>query len=380
MSEAYILGGMRTPIVVKNGAFARRAPEDFCAVLLRALVERYQLKEIDQIICGNAVGTGGNITRLMALKAGVDESVPAFTVDMQCASASLSIELARAKIMSGEADLVIAGGLESSSLQPMRVYDKADCRYNEQTQGIYKVAQFSPWENDPLAMLRGAERVGAAEQVTKEELDYWTLRSHKLAYEAKKNGELENIILPIGEIDSDDGIRERMSQRLLDRLPLLLGEGTHLTAGNACLINDGAALVVLCSERYYKKWGQKPLARICAARSWGGDPAQSPRGAMRTADKLLEAKGLCYEDLTAIEFNEAFAVIDVLFERAHPSLIDRYNVFGGALAYGHPYGASGAIILLHLLQALAKNVGGLGLCSIAGAGGLGTALLVEGIA
>ena len=380
MSEAYVLGGMRTPIVVKNGAFAKRAPEDFCATLLRALIERYQLKEIDQIICGNAVGTGGNIARLMALKAGVEESVPAFTVDMQCASAALSIELARTKIMSGEADLIIAGGLESSSLQPMRIYDKADCRYNEQTQGFYKVAQFSPWENDPLAMLRGAERVGAADQVTKAELDFWTLRSHKLAYDAKQNGEFKNIILPIGEVDSDDGIRARMSQRLLDRLPILLGPGTQLTAGNACLINDGAALVVLCSKRYYEAWGQKPLARICASRSLGGDPAQSPRGAMRTADKLLENQGLRYEDLAAIEFNEAFAVIDVLFERAHPNLIDRYNVFGGALAYGHPYGASGAIILLHLLQALEKNGGGLGICSIAGAGGLGTALLVEGIA
>lgn len=380
MSEAFVLGGMRTPIVVKNGAFAKRAPEDFCATLLRALIKRYQLQEIDQIICGNAVGTGGNIARLMALKAGIRENVPAFTVDMQCASAALSIELARAKIMAGEADLIIAGGLESSSLQPMRIYDKADCRYNEQTKGFYKVAQFSPWENDPLAMLRGAERVGASNQVTKAELDFWTLRSHKLAYEAKQNGELKDIILPIGEVDSDDGIRARMSQRLLDRLPALLGPGTQLTAGNACLINDGAALVVLCSKRYYETWGQKPLAKIRAARSVGGDPAQSPRGAMRTADKLLESQGLCYDDLAAIEFNEAFAVIDVLFERAHPNLIDRYNVFGGALAYGHPYGASGAIIFLHLLQALAKNGGGLGVCSIAGAGGMGTALLVEGIA
>lgn len=380
MSEAYVLGGLRTPIVVKNGVFAKRAPEDFCATLLRALIKRYQLQEIDQIICGNAVGTGGNIARLMALKAGIRENVPAFTVDMQCASAALSIELARAKIMAGEADLIIAGGLESSSLQPMRIYDKADCRYNEQTKGFYKVAQFSPWENDPLAMLRGAERVGASNQVTKAELDFWTLRSHKLAYEAKQNGELKDIILPIGEVDSDDGIRARMSQRLLDRLPALLGPGTQLTAGNACLINDGAALVVLCSKRYYETWGQKPLAKIRAARSVGGDPAQSPRGAMRTADKLLESQGLCYDDLAAIEFNEAFAVIDVLFERAHPNLIDRYNVFGGALAYGHPYGASGAIIFLHLLQALAKNGGGLGVCSIAGAGGMGTALLVEGIA
>lgn len=380
MENTYILGGLRTPIVLKNGAFQSVQPEDFCAVLLRAVIQKYQLQKIDEIICGNAVGTGGNITRLMALKAGVAERVPAFTVDMQCASAALSVDLARARIASGQADLVIAGGFESASLQPLRIYSPSDCRYSKELQGNYTVAQFAPQENDPLAMLRGAERVAQAERMTKAELDFWTLESHRRAKAARDGSLLQDLLVPIAGVTADDGIRDRMSQRLLDRLPLLLGSGSLLTAGNSCLINDGAALVVLCSERYWRQHAVKPLARLIAGQTLGGDPLQSPRGAMQTADKLLAGVGLTYEELTAIEFNEAFAVIDVLFQRRFPEQIGRYNRFGGALAYGHPYGASGAIILLHLLRALELHGGGYGLCAIAGAGGMGTALLVEGMA
>lgn len=377
MEKVYILGGLRTPIVLKNGAFQQVQPEDFGAAVLRALLEKYKLDHVDAVICGNAVGTGGNIARLMALKAGLPATVPAFTVDMQCASAALSIELAQAKIASGQADLVIAGGLESASLQPLRAYHPQDHRYDEQLRGEYRVAQFSPEETDPLVMLKGAERTAQAEHISRQELEAWALLSHQRAAASRKDGILQELIVPVAGQTEDDGIREKMSQRLLSRLPLLLGAGTSLTAGTSCLINDGAAMVVVCSERYWQAQGVRPIAMLTAALSCGGDPLESPRGAMAAADSLLKKQGLSYEDLTAIEFNEAFAVIDVLFARRFPRLIARYNSFGGALAYGHPYGASGAIILLHLLKALEKNGGGLGLCSIAGAGGLGTALLTE---
>ena len=377
MEKVYILGGLRTPIVLKNGAFQQVQPEDFGAAVLRALLQKYKLDHVDAVICGNAVGTGGNMTRLMALKAGLPAAVPAFTVDMQCASAALSLELAQAKIASGQADLIIAGGLESASLQPLRAYHPKDHRYDEQLRGEYQVAQFSPEEPDPLVMLRGAERTAQTEQISRQELEEWALLSHQRAAVARKAGILQELIVPVAGQTEDDGIREKMSQRLLARLPLLLGEKTSLTAGTSCLINDGAALIAVCSERYWKAQGVRPIARLSAALSCGGDPLESPRGAMAAADALLKKQGLSYDELTAIEFNEAFAVIDVLFARRFPGLTTRYNSFGGALAYGHPYGASGAVILLHLLKALEKSGGGLGLCSIAGAGGLGTALLTE---
>lgn len=376
MENVYILGGLRSHIGLKNGIFKKVLPEDLGASLLKELIRKYQIKNVDQIICGNAVGTGGNITRLMALKAGIDEEVPAFTIDMQCSSACMSMDVAFAKIRSGQADLVIAGGIESSSLQPIRGYVKNDSRYSEENPS-YTVAQFSPGENNEFVMLKGAERVAQKEKMTKAELDFWSLESHRRAKAAKENARLDDIIMPLYGSSKDEGIREKMSQKLLDRLPPVLGEDTLTTSGNSCLINDGAAFVVLCSEKFLRQNNSKPLAQMVNSCSIGANPLYSPMAAMKTTDKLLNFAGLQYSDIANFEFNEAFAVIDVLFERKYPELIDRYNIFGGALAYGHPYGASGGIIMLHLLKALEYTKGLYGLCSIAGAGGLGSAILIK---
>lgn len=379
MENVYVLGGLRTPIVVKNGKFKNIKPECFGAEVLRALVKKYELKAIDGVIAGNAVGTGGNIARLMTLTAGIDEGVPAMTIDMQCASAAAAISTAYAKIAVGQGNVYIAGGMESPSLQPTRVYAEHDDRFEKTPQhdGAYKTAQFAPDDFEPDTMLRGAERTAQTEHITRAELDAWVLESHRRAAKAQADGVMDDIIVPINGWIKDDGIRPRMSQRLLDRLPLLFGEGSVTNAGTACLINDGAAFVVLVSERYLKEHGITHAARILGTASVGGVPAESPRGAMRTADVLLKRIGLTYEDLSAVEFNEAFAVIDVLFDRRYPELKDIYNTFGGALAYGHPYGASGAILLLHLLKALESRGGGRGVLSIAGAGGMGEAIGVE---
>ena len=379
MEDVYVLAVMRTPIVGKNGRFRTVRPEILGAEVLKALKNRCGFAAPDGILGGNAVGTGGNIARLMSLQAGFDPSVPACTVDMQCASAAAAISLAYAKLASGQGDIWIAGGMESSSLQPLRVYAARDERYGmtPNRDGQYYTAQFAPKDMSPDTMLRGAERVASAEGITRRELEGWALRSHRRAAEAAQNGVFEDILVPVNGWKNDDGIRLQMSQRLLDRLPLLLGEGTTLTAGTACCINDGAAFAVLASGRYVAKTGFRPLARIIGTAAVGGDPAESPRGAMQTAEVLLGRLGLCHEQLAAIEYNEAFAVIDVLFERAHPDCLNRYNRFGGALAYGHPYGASGAVLLAQLIKSLKAAGGGKGILSIAGAGGMGEAIALE---
>lgn len=376
MENVYILGGLRSHIGLKNGMFKYVLPEDLGAALVKVLIERYQLEKIDQIICGNAVGTGGNITRLMALKAGISEEVPAFTIDMQCSSAGMSIDVAFAKIRSGQCDLVIAGGFESSSLQPCRSYAKDDSRYVAESPG-YMVAQFSPEENNEFVMLHGAERVAQREKVTKAELDFWTLESHRRANAARENARISDVIAPLYGSCKDEGIRPRLRQKLLDRLPTLLGAGSLTTAGNSCLTHDGAAFVVLCSEQFLHQNARQPVAQIVQSCAIGTNPLYSPAGAMQAVDKLLELAELTYQDIANFELNEAFAVIDVLFARKYPKLVDRYNMFGGALAYGHPYGASGAIITLHLLKALEYTQGLYGIAAIAGAGGLGSAILLK---
>lgn len=373
--DAYILGGLRSFVGVVNGMYRHVPAEKLGAAVLKKVMEKYQVTKPDYIIAGNGVGAGGNITRLMALEAGVDISVPAFTVDVQCGSGLESIAVAAAKIKSGEADCVIAGGFESSSTQPRRGYNPNHPDYKDDS--WYSVAKFMPGIHRETVMLEGAELAAQREQITKAELDSWVLRSHKLATTARDEGLLQDIIAPVFGASKDEGIRQRMSQRLLDRMPKVLPGGEFITAANSCLINDGAAFLVLCSEKYVQEHNLKPQARVIGSTACGGDPLVSPRTAVTVLEKLLARYNLREEDIADFELNEAFAVIDVLFARTFKQSVDKYNIFGGALAYGHPYGASGGIITLHLLEALRQRGGCLGAASVAAAGGVGTALLIE---
>lgn len=373
--DAYILGGLRSFVGVVNGMYRHVPAEKLGAAVLKKVMEKYQVTKPDYIIAGNGVGAGGNITRLMALEAGVDISVPAFTVDVQCGSGLESIAVAAAKIKSGEADCVIAGGFESSSTQPRRGYNPNHPDYKDDS--WYSVAKFMPGIHRETVMLEGAELAAQREQITKAELDSWVLRSHRLATTARDEGLLQDIIAPVFGASKDEGIRPRMSQRLLDRMPKVLPGGEFITAANSCLINDGAAFLVLCSEKYVQEHNLKPQARVIGSTACGGDPLVSPRTAVTVLEKLLARYQLREEDIADFELNEAFAVIDVLFARTFKQSVDKYNIFGGALAYGHPYGASGGIITLHLLEALRQRGGRLGAASVAAAGGVGTALLIE---
>lgn len=375
MNNAYILGGLRSYVGVCNGMYRHVPAEVLGAAVLRNVMEKYHIVLPDYIIAGNGVGAGGNIARLMALEAGVDISVPAFTVDVQCGSGLESIAVAAAKIAAGEADVVIAGGFESSSTQPRRGYNPNHPAYTGDD--WYSVAKFMPGIHRETVMLEGAELAAEQENITKEEMDAWVLRSHALAVQTQQKGLLKDVVTSVCGAKADEGIRPRMSQRLLDRMPKVLPEGKFITAANSCLINDGAAFLVLCSERYLQQHHLRAQAKVLGSAACGGDPLVSPKTAILALQKLLQKQGLQEQDIDGFELNEAFAVIDVLFARAFPQSMEKYNVFGGALAYGHPYGASGGIILLHLLESLKQRNGRLGCCSVAAAGGVGTALLVE---
>ena len=375
MDKVYLIGGLRSFVGVVNGMYRHVPAEKLGAAVLRQVMDKYRIEQPDYIIAGNGVGAGGNIARLMALEAGVDCAVPAFTIDVQCGSGLESIAVAAAKIACGEAECVIAGGFESSSTQPRRGYNPNHPDYTGDS--WYSVAKFMPGIHRETVMLEGAELACQREGVAKAELDAWVLRSHRLAAQAQQEGSLKEVIAPCFAASKDEGIRPRMSQRLLDRLPKVLEGGEFITAANSCLINDGAAFVVLCSEDYLKEHGMTAQAKILGSVACGGDPLVSPRTAVTALEKLLAKHRLTEAEIDDFEINEAFAVIDVLFARTFPNSVDKYNAFGGALAYGHPYGASGAIITLHLLEVLKRCQGRLGCASVAAAGGIGTALLLE---
>lgn len=380
MNKVYILGGGRSYIGIENSMYRHIPAEILGARTLQRVVMPYDISSLDGVIAGNGVGAGGNIARLMMLEAGLPQKVPAVTVDVQCGSGLESIGIAAAKIASGMGDFYIAGGFESSSTAPRRGYHANHAEFEKYSgaAGWYRVAKFAPGIHRETAMLEGAENTAKKYRITRQEMNPWVIRSHRLAKEAEENGELKDIVFEILEgCSRDEGIRRRMSEKFLDRLPCVLPEGEIITAGNACLTNDGAAFLALCSERYARQHGLVPEAEFAGMAEVGGNPSESPVTAVQAIDRLLTRCRLTAQDIDVFECNEAFAVIDVLFARAYPDKTDSYNIFGGALAYGHPYGASGGIIALHALNALRKTGGTLAVCSIAAAGGIGTALLLK---
>lgn len=384
MERAYITGGARSYIGTENGMYKNIPAEILGAEVIKHIINRYNLQDIDLVIAGNAAGAGGNITRLMLLEAGLPENIPAFTIDMQCGSGLESIAIAAARIQSGQSGCIIAGGFESCSTAPRRAYNKNHPGYSLYGEDLswYKTAKFSPGNHEQDTMLKGAERAALSEGITRDMLDKWVLKSHALAKEARDKGFLNNILVQVKDgCNRDEGIRDRMGQKLLDRLPYVLKDGSVLTAANACLTNDGAAFVVMCSGKYIKEHGIKPVAEFMDIAETGISPDISPCSAVAAIDKLLKRNNLDYHNIDIYECNEAFAVIDELFARKYPDVTDRYNIFGGALAYGHPYGASGGIIMLHALKALEKEDistnSRYAVCSIAAAGGIGAAVLVK---
>ena len=389
MNNVCIVGGLRSYIGVEKGMYKHLAAEEIGADVVQALLTKYKIpaEDIDGILMGNSVGGGGNGARLLTLEAGLPNTIPALTIDTQCGSGLEAIAIAASKISAGLGELYIAGGAESCSTKPVRTRNENHPDYKLSENNIYNVAKFVPGTPDELTMFRGAEAVAEKFQMNRDELDDWALRSHALAVKARDEGSLNDILVAPhmrgrGEtICQDESIRPKISAKLLKLLQPLVPNGRFITAGNACLTHDGAAFLLLCSKKYAAEHNLKIEAELVDVLSLGVDPNLSPLSTVPVVEKLLARNQLTVKDITAWEFNEAFAVIDVLATKKLGIPKERYNIFGGALAYGHPYGASGGIITLHLLKALSKlapaqeNI--YGICSIAAAGGIGTALLIK---
>ena len=239
--KVYILGGLRSHIGIRYGIFKSVRPEVLGGRVAAELCRRYSVVP-DLCICGNAVGPGGNIGRLLLLESGFPERVPAFTLDLQCASGLAAIDMAAGRIAAGQCDVVLAGGAESASLQPKRIYADHDERAKLRNPE-FTAAQFMPGEFGDDAMLLGAERAAKAAGITREEADEAALRSQMLAKDASENGIFRDVILPLFGSTRDEAIRPRMSRKLLERAPRVTDfQDGILTAANSCTMNDGAPL------------------------------------------------------------------------------------------------------------------------------------------
>jgi len=393
MSEAYIVDIIRTPIarVRRDGsAYTSVHPADLMAVPLRALVERngFDPVLIDDVIGGCVTQIGrqsNNVTRSAVLSAGFPQSVPATTVDRQCGSSMQSVAFGAQGVQAGAYDLVIGAGVESMSTTPM-----FSNKNGEDPFGPAVTARYSG--GGLVEQGISAELIAARWGLTREAMDAYSLQSHQRAAAAQAAGLLAKQIVPVTlpdgtVVSADDGIRADSSLEALAGLkPAFVNEDSKarfpeiewsVTAGNSSQISDGASAVLIVSEQMLKTLGLKPRARIVASAVLGDDPIEMLSAVIPVTDKTLAKAGLKLSDIDAFEVNEAFAAPVLAWLKDIGADPEKVNQNGGAIALGHPLGASGGRLLSSLLTTLEATGGRYGFQTMCEAGGLANGLIIE---
>ncbi|WP_246056592.1 thiolase family protein [Nocardioides eburneiflavus] len=363
----------RTPIGTAGHALAGLSVEQLAAPVLGSVIDRAGLDphDVDEVVLGNCLGPGGNVARVSALAAGLPSSVPALTVDRQCASGLAAVGLA-AHLVRGGASAVLAGGAESASTAPWRSWPPEDG--GEPVR--YERAPFAPAPADVdmgLANDLLAEEAG----VTRERQDAYAARSHRQAAAARDAGVFDREVVPVGGLTRDERPRAGLTVERLSRFPAAFRPEGTVTAGNSCGVSDGAAAVAVVSAEMSQRLGL-PGLRVLSSATVGVDPTRPGRGLVPAVRLALERAGAPLDRIDVVELNEAFAgqVLACCDELDLDP--DRVCVEGGALALGHPWGASGAVLVVRLFsQLVAQGAGGLGLAAIAAGGGQGVAMVVE---
>ncbi|MEW1845775.1 thiolase family protein [Nonomuraea angiospora] len=390
MPESFVVSGARTPIGRYGGALAHVRPDDLAALVVGEAVARAGIAPdlVDEVVLGAANQAGEdnrNVARMALLLAGLPDSVPGFTVNRLCASGLTAVATARALIAAGDADVVVAGGVESMTRapwvteKPAKAFAKPGPSFDTSIGWRFTNPRFDAATT--ASMPETAETVARRWGLTREELDAYALRSHERALAAIKEGRFTGEIVPVptdaGVVDTDEGPRPDTSLERLARLRPVNGPGGVVTAGNSSSLNDGAAAVVVVSDRFLERHGLTPRARLVAAANAGVAPEIMGLGPVPATRKALERAGWAVGDLDAVELNEAFASQSLACVRDLGLDLDRVNADGGAIALGHPLGASGARILLTLLGRLERSGGRRGLATMCVGVGQGSALLVE---
>lgn len=374
MREAVIVDAIRTPIGRKKGMFSQVHPVDLLVPVLKSLVERNQLdpSEIDDVICGCVTMTdeqGGNIGRMSVLAAGLPVEIPAFSLNRMCGSSQQAIHNASQAILANDDDIVIACGVENMSRVPMA----SDIgNFSEQLLDKHQVI--------PQGM--SAELIAEHWQLSRQELDEFAYESHQKAIEATDKGLFSREILPFREngqeIKTDEGIRRDTNlQKLSELTPSFNPSSGVITAGNSSQISDGAAGVLMMSYEKAKQLGLKPRAKIIARSVVGIDPVMMLTGVIPATEKVLKKAGLTLDQMDVIEINEAFASVVKAWAKELKPDMKKVNPRGGAIALGHPLGASGTRIMTTLLHTLEDMDGKYGLQVMCIGFGMATATIIE---
>ncbi len=391
MTDVVIASAVRTPIGKFNGAL-----KDVPAVELGRLVAEEALRragltpaDVDEVIVGNArqAGNGPNLARQIGFRAGVPVDRPAFTINKACGSGTKAITLACQSILSGENEIVLAGGVEQMSQIP---YLLMNARWGYRlgddvlVDAMHRDGYYCPLAE--MMMGRTAEVLVEEYGIEREEQDRFALESHHKAVQAWEEGRFDAEVVPVEapgrkgttvRVERDERPRPDTSMEKLARLPPVFKQDGTITAGNASGITDGAAAVVVMHAERAQALGIEPLARIEAFASAGVDPRRMGMGPVPATRKVLAQTGLSLEDIELIELNEAFAAQVLAVEHELDWDVSRRNVHGGAIALGHPTGCTGTRIVVTLLYAMQQRDVELGLATLCVSGGLGMSLLVR---
>lgn len=393
MSEAYIVAAVRTPVgKAPRGTLRNTRPDDMAAVVIKEAIDRVpglQPGDIEDVIIGCAMPEGpqgNNVARVAALRAGLPVEVPAVTVNRFCASGAETIARAAQQIRAGGADVVLAGGTESMSMTGMAERSfSPNPHLVEEYPDVY------------LTMGLTAENLAQRYGISREEADEFAFRSHRNALAAIESGRFQEECVPLtvretapdaegrpvtreSQFARDEGPRGDTSLEALAKLKPVFHARGSVTAGNSSQTSDGAAAVVLMSEEKMKELGVRPLARFVGYAAAGVPPEVMGIGPVAAIPKALAKAGLTLDDLDLIELNEAFAVQALAVIREAGLPLEKVNVNGGAVALGHPLGATGAKLTATLLAELRRRQGRYGLVTMCVGGGMGGALLVENCA
>jgi acetyl-CoA acetyltransferase family protein len=392
MRSAVIVDAVRTPVGRRNGVFKDYHPVDLASIPLQALVTRNGLDPelVEDVIMGTVSQVGEqayNVGRNAALAAGFPETVPGVTIDRQCGSSQQSVHFAAQAVMAGVQDVVIAAGVENMTRIPMGITA-------QQGPGLpFGPKMLERYANGLVPQGLSAEMIVDKWGITREELDELSLGSHQRAARATDEGRFESQIIPV-EVTREDGTKETVSkdegirwdttlEKLASLQPAFQADG-RVTAGNSSQISDGAAAILVMSEDKAEELGMTPMARIRTMTLAGVDPVIMLTGPIPATEKALERSGLSIDDIDLFEVNEAFAAVGVAWRMEHggsdPMAIwARTNVNGGAIALGHPLGASGARLMTSLVWELDRTGGRYGLQTMCEGGGMANATIIERI-
>jgi 3-oxoadipyl-CoA thiolase len=389
--SAFLIGGVRTPIGRYGGALAAVRPDDLAALVISEALARHPAVQpwmVDEVIlgCANQAGEDSrNIARMAVLLAGLPEKVPGTTVNRLCGSGLDAVIMAARQIRLGEADVVLAGGVESMSRAPF-VIPKAQAPFSRETE-IADTTIGWRFVNSRLAdafgtdsMPETAENVAAAHRISREDQDAFALRSQERVARAQASGRLAREIVPVAGRDADEHPRPTTADALA-RLRTPFRDPGTVTAGNSSGVNDGAAMLILASEQAVEEHGLEPVARVVAGATAGVAPALMGMGPVPATRRLCDLTGLTVDRFDVIELNEAFAAqaLAVLRELDLPDDAEHVNPNGGAIALGHPLGMSGARLALTAALELRDRGGRYALCTMCVGVGQGVAAAFEAI-